>query len=499
MSTRLRLTIIFAATLTVALAAVTTSLWLSRRAYVYRDLSAHASAQARLAARVIEEAAQAGDVITEEPLLGASGEPSRRILAPRLWRIFEALPDYLIVVDRDSSVVFVSESLMRLDRDDWTAIQAGLTEIPDDGPAALLNVDGGVLLVARSIGEPTTVLTRVIAGVHAGGRVEAPREYLITVFFLFPLILATALIAVWMMLGKPFEQLQRITDELAAITDGRSLHRRLPVDDSRAELSDLVDTLNAMIDRLEQSFLGLRRFTADASHELKTPLAVLRADVERAMSDGSSKSEKMVALEEALHETARMADLVETLLTLARADEGRFDLHLEPVSLGPIVRDVYETALILGESAQVEVSMPFTAEAVVMGDPPRLRQLFLNLVTNAIKYTPAGGRVDIGLGRHPDHAAFVVRDTGIGIAAADLPYVFDRFWRADRVRSRSIARGRAGEGGGGGSGLGLAISQWIAQAHGGALTVTSRLGKGSLFTVTLPLAAEDAPKSFIEP
>jgi len=92
-----------------------------------------------------------------------------------------------------------------------------------------------------------------------------------------------------------------------------------------------------------------------------------------------------------------------------------------------------------------------------------------------------------------------VRDTGIGIAAADIPYVFDRFWRADRVRSRSIARGRADEGGGGGSGLGLAISQWIAQAHGGTLTVTSRLGKGSLFTVTLPLAAEDAPKSFIEP
>lgn len=499
MSTRLRLTLIFAATLSAALAAVTTSLWLSRRAYVYRDLSAHAASQASLAARVIQEAAVAGDPLTDEPLIGAEGAPLRRVLAPRLWRIFEALPDYLIVIDQDNDVVFASASLMRLDREDWSAIEAGLPEVPDDGPAALLDVDGGVLLVARSIGTPSTVLTRVIAGVHAGGRLEAPREYLITLFFLFPLILAVALVAVWGVLGKPFEQLRRISDEVAAITDGRSLHRRLPEDDSRAELSDLVTTLNAMIDRLEQSFLGLRRFTADASHELKTPLAVLRADVERAMSDGATKSEKLVALEEALHETARMADLVETLLTLARADEGRFDLHLEPVSLAPIVRDVYETALILGESAGVEVSMPFTAEAIVMGDSPRLRQLFLNLVTNAIKYTPAGGRVDIGLGRHPDHAAFAVRDTGIGIAAADIPYVFDRFWRADRVRSRNIARGRDGEGGGGGSGLGLAISQWIAQAHGGTLTVTSRLGKGSLFTVTLPLAAEDAPESFIEP
>ncbi|MEO6332155.1 MAG: HAMP domain-containing sensor histidine kinase [Gemmatimonadaceae bacterium] len=499
MSTRVRLTLTFAATLTAALAALTISLWLSRRAYVYRDLSSYAAAQATLAARVIQEGAEAGDTLTDEPLLGPAGALSPRVLAPRLWRILEAIPDYMIVVDRDSAVVYMSEALRRLDFEDRTAIASALAAIPDDGPAALLDVDGGILLVSRSVGGPGTVLTRVIAGVHAGGAVEAPREYIITVFFLFPLILATALTAVWVVLGKPFEQLKRISDEVAAITDGRSLHRRLPVDDSRAELSDLVSTLNAMIDRLEQSFLGLRRFTADASHELKTPLAVLRADVERAMSERSSKAEKMVALEEALHETARMADLVETLLTLARADEGRFDLHLEPVALGPLVRDVYETALILGESARVEVSMPFTAEAVVMGDPPRLRQLFLNLVTNAIKYTPAGGRVDIGLGRHSDHAAFVVRDTGIGIAAADIPYVFDRFWRADRVRSRNIARMRDGEGGGGGSGLGLAISQWIAQAHGGALTVTSRLGKGSLFTVTLPLAPGDAPESFIEP
>lgn len=499
MSTRLRLTLIFAATLAVALAAVTTSLWLSRRAYVYRDLSAYAASQASLAAQVIQESAEAGEPLTEEPLIGAEGAPLRRVLSPRLWRTFEALPDYLIVIDADNDVVFASKSLMELDREDWEAIQAGLPQVPVDGPAAVLDVNNGVLLVARSIGSPSTVLTRVIAGVHAGGRLEAPREYLITLFFLFPLILAASLIAVWGMLGRPFEQLRRISDEVAAITDGRSLHRRLPVDDSRAELSDLVTTLNAMIDRLEQSFLGLRRFTADASHELKTPLAVLRADVERAMSDAATKSEKLVALEEALHESARMADLVETLLTLARADEGRFDLHLEPVSLGPLVRDVYETALILGESAEVEVSMPFTAEAVVMGDPPRLRQLFLNLVTNAIKYTQPGGRVDIGLGRHPDHAAFVVRDTGIGIAAADIPYVFDRFWRADRVRSRNIARGSEDVGGGGGSGLGLAISQWIAHAHGGSLTVSSRLGKGSLFTVTLPLAAEDPPKSFIEP
>jgi signal transduction histidine kinase len=246
-----------------------------------------------------------------------------------------------------------------------------------------------------------------------------------------------------------------------------------------------------MIARLETSFMALRRFTADASHELKTPLAVIRADVERAMSDKTRKDDRLVALEEALHETTRMADLVESLLTLARADEGRFDVHREPVDLRALTQDVYETALILGEAAGVAVNLPFTADVTVQGDATRLRQLFLNLVTNAIKYTPAGGRVDIGLGRHPDNVTFAVRDTGLGIAAADLPHIFERFWRADRVRSRTAERG--------GFGLGLAISQWIAQAHGGTLTVQSRLGKGSLFTVTLPLEPSESQPSVQQP
>jgi signal transduction histidine kinase len=288
------------------------------------------------------------------------------------------------------------------------------------------------------------------------------------------------------MLGGTFRRLERVRREVADITDGRSLHRRLSADDASPELTSLIETLNAMIARLETSFTALKRFTADASHELKTPLAVLRADVERAMSDKTRKDERLVALEEALHETTRMADLVDSLLTLARADEGRFDLHREPVDLRELTQEVYETALILGEAAGVQVNLPFTADVTIQGDATRLRQLFLNLVTNAIKYTPAGGRVDIGLGRHPDTVTFAVRDTGTGIAAADLPHVFERFWRADRVRSRTAERG--------GFGLGLAISQWVAHAHGGTLTVQSRLGKGSLFTVTLPLdtAAEPA-------
>ena len=188
----------------------------------------------------------------------------------------------------------------------------------------------------------------------------------------------------------------------------------------------------------------------------------------------------MQALEEALQETTRMSDLVDSLLTLARADEGRFDIYREPIQLGPLVRDVYETAMILGEESGLTVSMSVLEEGVVDGDARRLRQLFLNLITNAIKYTPSGGRVELSLSqRVGDEIAFTVRDTGIGMSAADLSHVFERFWRADRARSRTSERG--------GFGLGLAISQWIAQAHGGRIAVQSRLGRGSVFTVTLPL------------
>jgi len=299
-----------------------------------------------------------------------------------------------------------------------------------------------------------------------------------------PFVLFLALPVAYYVGGRTFRPVDRLINEVEAITDGRSLHRRLPTDPSNDELSRLTATLNAMIGRLEHSFAALRRFTADASHELKTPLTVLRADVERAMNPTTRGGERMVALEEALQEIARMADLVDSLLTLARADEGRFDLVREPTRLEPIVREVYETATILGEEAGLAVGLPVLEDATVLADGRRVRQLFLNLVTNAIKYTPRGGRVEIALSRRQQggEVTFSVRDTGIGIAAADLPYIFDRFWRADRARSRSSERA--------GFGLGLAIAQWIAHAHGGTLSVQSRLGRGSVFTVTLPTTQE---------
>jgi two-component system, OmpR family, sensor kinase len=480
-STRVTLTAAFVA----GLVAVTVTLFLAvlaaRNDAVYHDIALYAAAQGDLAARVITDAEK-----TEGNVMATSDTALIALLSPNVVNRLQALPGYIVVVDTMGRAVYRSTDVMRLQGSDMATLQTQLKSLPSSGEALIFTLDSlqeKVLFVSHSLAGNASGLSRIASGAVATRASTIPREYLLDALVIVPLIIGAAGIGAFLILGRTQRQLSEITTEVAAITDGRSLHRRLALSDESTDFADLVTTLNAMISRLETSFAGLRRFTADASHELKTPLTVLRADVERAMMESGQQTERMIALEEALQEVRRMTDLVESLLTLARADEGRFDLHREPVELGPLVQEVYETALILGEAQGVTVNLPFTADVIVMGDRTRLRQLFLNLLTNAIKYTPAGGKVELGVGRHPDNVTFAVRDTGIGISAADFPHIFERFWRADRVRSRMSERG--------GFGLGLAISQWIAQAHGGTLTASSRLGRGSLFTVTLPLASTE--------
>ena len=405
-------------------------------------------------------------------------------LEPRVRELLNVIPGYLWVLS--DTMLYASEDARSLDSASVAELNVTLSELrgtqATSRPVRLGRVgvfDQPGVMVERLETLPNAQTLRVVAAVPLSAVALSPWEILGAALVVMPLVLVLGVGAAFLIAAHATEPLERITKEVVEISDGRSLHRRLQVEEGSAELKRLTAQLNEMIGRLEMSFIALRRFTADASHELKTPLAVLRVDVERAMHVPQGSTEQLVALEEALHETARMSDLVESLLTLARADEGRFDLIREPVELEPMARDVFETALILGEDAGLTVTMPRADQCAVNGDPTRLRQLFLNLITNAIKYTPRGGEVELQLAAEEEEVSFSVRDTGIGIAAIDLPNIFDRFYRADRVRSRQSERG--------GFGLGLSISQWIAQAHGGALTVQSRLHRGSTFTVTLPI------------
>ena len=411
----------------------------------------------------------------------------------RLMRVYlDTKPEYFIIIGKNNDVLYNSMMIRMLAPTDGDSLLQYATRVqPNEAVSVPLVADTANqqvlwLRTRRASPELAQDFSRLVVGMPQGD-IDLPGSFLTgTIIVMLPFILLLCIGAAYYMAGAVFKPMHDLTEQLEAIQDGRSLHRRLPPETENDELGRLTTTTNAMLSRLESSFAALRRFTADASHELKTPLAVLRADVERAMHPRTARDEKLVALEESLQEVTRMSDLVDSLLTLARADEGRFELAHEPVHIEPLLRDVFETATILGESNGLAISLPAVVDAVVMGERVRLRQLLLNLVTNAIKYTPRGGRVELSSAfKGPGEIAISVRDTGIGISATDLPHIFDRFWRADRARSRGAERS--------GFGLGLAISQYIAQAHGGSLTAQSRLGRGSLFTVILPTTSELSP------
>ena len=497
-SARSRLTSAYAVALIGTMILFAGALYVARRTSSPRALERPGQV-AEQALAIMANAAEKGYLFAPRPRTGTDTTLASRDTALALTEEVKAeldlLPaDYVFVTMREEGrPLYVSERM----RNDQAGIDEFLRRIPRNPTtraSAIVPVRSEDILVAIRSYPEVPARIQVMVGVPLRILVLGVRELTGTMLAIAPFILLMSVAVAYVIAGRALEPIERIINELEAVTDGRSLHRRLAVGETTDELARLNATLNAMLSRLETSFDALRRFTADASHELKTPLTVLRADVERAMSPKVTGTEQLIALEEALHETARMADLVESLLTLARADEGRFDLHREPIAMEPLVHEVFETAQILGEHAGLTVLLPVVEDAVVMGDRTRLRQLFLNLVTNAIKYTPRGGRVEISLSTRLDCVTFTVRDTGIGISAADLPHIFERFFRADRARSRRVqSPDGTWSDERGGFGLGLAISQWIARAHGGTLTATSRLGRGSTFVVSLPPGESSLP------
>jgi two-component system OmpR family sensor kinase len=494
-STRARLAAAYAGLLLATLVVFGATVYFARRASAREDLAARAVEAADALLQEMAGVQRSGKPLTERTLR-PSGEVGVSPL-PQLRATLEPHSGYFLVLDERNALLYSSFAFRQLPPVDQDEINQVAVYLEHGREAALVPMSRSsrMLIVARedSILKPN--ISRVITALPTADA-EVPAELLLgTLILIAPFALLMSVTLAYALAGNTFKPVDVLITEVEAITDGRSLHRRVPTDEADEELGRLAETLNRMIGRLQTSFGALRRFTADASHELKTPLTVVRADVERAMHPAAGTEERMQLLEEAMQEIARMSDLVDSLLTLARADEGRFDLHREPLQLEPIVRDVFETAVILGEDAGVAVSLPLVEDAPVMGDATRLRQLFLNLITNAIKYTPRGGQVEMTLSlRNNNEVGFAVRDTGVGIAAVDLPHVFDRFWRADKARSRRAAADLRGVTERGGFGLGLAISQWIAQAHGGSLAAQSRLGRGSIFTVLLPIATVEAPQ-----
>jgi heavy metal sensor kinase len=272
----------------------------------------------------------------------------------------------------------------------------------------------------------------------------------------------------------PVDRLRVLTEQFTA----ERLDRRLPVPNQHDELGRLAQTINAMISRLEQSFTEMRRFSADASHELRTPLTVLRTEVEVAMSRPLAPAEVQHLLGSVLEECERLTRLTDQLLTLARQDAGRAARPEQRVALPALLADVVETLRPLAEERAVNFRSE-VSDGDVQGDSAALRQVFVNLIDNAIKYTPGGGTVTISVRRENTSVVVTIVDTGEGIAAEHLPRVFDRFYRVDKARTRAA----------GGTGLGLSIARGIVEAHGGQIELESTPCRGTNATVTLPVEA----------
>jgi two-component system heavy metal sensor histidine kinase CusS len=265
----------------------------------------------------------------------------------------------------------------------------------------------------------------------------------------------------------------------AALTIGiENLSRRLPVAGTGDEIAHLAEGWNSMLERLEKAVRTLSQFTADASHELRTPLAVVRTTAELALQRARTAESYRESLAEIVAETARMTRLVEDLLFLARADTARAEMPLEPIDVRDVLTDVCTEMRGLAEMRQVGVACRLgDEEAVVSGNPAALHRLFLVLLDNALKYSHRGGTVIVKLERAGQRVSIAVEDSGAGIHPADLPHIFERFYRAEESR------------GDGGHGLGLSLAQSIAKGHGTAIDVTSRPGAGSKFQVTFELRA----------
>ena len=293
-----------------------------------------------------------------------------------------------------------------------------------------------------------------------------------------PLVLLLASAGGYFLARKSLAPIASMNSQTQRIS-AENLSARLDVSNTRDELGQLAGTINDLLARLENSFQQRQRFIADASHELRTPLAVLRGETEVALGRTRSVAEYQESLSLIQDEAERLSRIVEDLFILARQPLNmRAVLTNERVSLNDAVRDCARAAQVLALRKGVRFKLQNESPAIALsGDEELIKRLILNLLDNAVKYTPAGGEISLAVARQNGNAEIVVRDTGIGIPTDDQSRVFDRFFRVDKARARAL----------GGAGLGLSIAQWIVEVHGGEISVASVPGQGSTFTVLLPV------------
>ena len=301
------------------------------------------------------------------------------------------------------------------------------------------------------------------------------RELLLTFLLAGPLTLLAAISGGYFLARHALQPVQSMTQTARQISAER-LNQRLPIINPDDELGSLAETLNHMIERLERSFTEMQRFTADAAHELRTPLAVIRNEAEVALRSPRSGDEYRHVLENLLEETNRLSSLADQLLFLCRNDAGLSPQVRDQMALDELLREVVGNMQVVAQDKHVTLTLAENPACPMTADPRQLRRVFYNLIDNAIKYTAPAGRITVSNRVTADEATILVTDSGTGIAPEHLPRIFDRFYRVDPSREED----------GCGAGLGLAICQSIVRGYGGTIAVESTLGKGTAITVQLP-------------
>jgi len=337
------------------------------------------------------------------------------------------------------------------------------------------------LFSVRLLSKPVILKGRgLVAIVQVASSLELMEEVFHSLFYIFIFGAAASLVVAggigWFLAMKALRPVAVITATARRI-GAENLNERIEVDNRGDEIGMLAATVNEMIERLEDSFKQIRQFSADASHELKTPLTILKGEMEIALRSTGDASAMRETITSSLEEVERMSSIVKNLLDLTKIGVEKEAVPMQRVHLEKILLERFEHFRRFALDRGLTLKVVKNERAVVEADPLRIGQLFYNLIDNAIKYTPKRGRVELSVSRDGGDAVFMVKDTGVGIKEADLPHIFDRFYRVDKARASDT----------GGAGLGLSICREIAETYGGGISAKSPSGKGTTFMVRLPL------------
>lgn len=337
----------------------------------------------------------------------------------------------------------------------------------------------------RMISFPVIRNDNLVNLVQVGTSLESVEEtlgrLLFVILFTVPTILLFSSVGGYLLAKAALGPVDEITTTARKI-GAENLTQRIRVRNTKDELGRLAETFNEMIERLEKSFAQIKQFSADASHELRTPLTILKGETEWALRSARDIEGYKATLTSNLEEIDHLSRIIDDLLILSRVDMGQEHFDMEPVKIVPILRDVFDMGKVLAsmKGKKISIDVGELDGVTVMGNELRLRQLFLNLIDNGIKYTKKDGNIDMSARLITNNVEIRVTDDGIGISRKDQKNIFDRFFRVDKNRSRKE----------GGTGLGLSICRFITEAHYGKIYVSSTPGKGSTFTVSLPLKSK---------